>query len=432
MGNAASGRNGRRPRCPGSYTSFSTHFVMRYISFQFPSPLLPRLLLLGALGLAVSSCKKDDDTPTPTTPGGGSSDKTVVITTDRISVNTTWENVEPDSTKYDYVVKTSLQVDAGVLTIKPGVRINFDNGDAGLYCRDVGAISAIGTPSQKIIFESALRAPGAWAAVSLNSNSVANVLDHCRILFAGSKEYRTLFKPGKFGVIVEGKARVRNTLVGNTEGSGFMLDWDADVTEFSGNSVRATTEYALVTGFLHLDRVAANNIFTGAGKPAINIYDGRGTADNSILVRNWGVPLEVTNDIQLYTNTSVVVEPGVTFKFDTDRSLALRDGTLTAQGTTALPITFKGLNLGAGAWAGLELLSSTPSRLDNCIVDGGGGADLYLFRRGNIHIGENAKLTISNSVVRNSAAWGINKYRNSTLTATAVTYSNNASGDVGP
>ncbi len=398
---------------------------------SFPPFSLSRLLLLGVIGLAATACKKDKTDPQPVG-GGGSSDKTVVITIDRISANTTWENVEPDSTKYDYVVKTSLQVDAGVLTIKPGVRINFDNGDAGLYTTSTGGLSAIGTAAQKIVFESALRAPGAWAAININSNSVANVLDHCRVLYAGSKDYRTLFKPGKFGVIVDGKARVRNTLVGNTEGSGFMLDWEADVTEFAGNSVRSCPEYGLVTAFLHLDRVSATNKFSGAGKPAIQIYDERGTADNSILVRKYDVPLEVATFVGLRNSTSVVFEPGVTMRFALDTGIGVDAGTFNAQGTTSQPITFQGLATGAGSWAGLEIKSNGANRIDNCIIDGGGGADLYLFRRGNILVSDASRLTISNSTVRNSAAWGIHKASTGTLTATAVTYSNNADGNVGP
>ncbi len=388
---------------------------------------------LALLGLTTAACKKDKkDDPTPT--GPGASDKTIVITTDRISTNTTWENVEPDSTKYDYVVKTSLNVDAGTLTIKPGVRINFDNGDAGLYTTNTGGLSAVGTAAQKIVFESATRAPGAWAAVNIGSNSAANVLDHCRILYAGSKEYRSFLKPGKFGLIVDGdgKARVRNTLVGNTEGSGFMLDWAADVTEFAGNSVRSCPEYGLVTGFLNLDRLAANNRFGGAGKPAIQIYDERGSADASILVRKYDVPYEVATFVKLRGTTSVVVEPGVTFRFGTDTGIGVDAGTFSAQGTPALPVTFQGLASGAGSWAGLEILSSGANRLDNCVIDGGGGADLFLFRRGNILVGDGARLVISNSTVRNSAAWGIHKVSTATLTATAVTYSNNADGNVGP
>jgi hypothetical protein len=71
--------------------------------------------------------------------------------------------------------------------------------------------------------------------------------------------------------------------------------------------------------------------------------------------------------------------------------------------------------------------------MDNCVVEDGGGADLYFSDRANIAVNENGRLVISNSTVRRSAGWGIFKANStSILTATNMTYDQNALGNVNP
>ncbi len=391
---------------------------------------LTLLLSFSLLGLAATSCKKDkDDDPKPTTPS--TSDKTVIITDGDITTNTTWANVEPDSSKYDYIVKTEVNVRGGVLTIAPGVRINFQNSDAGIYTNSTGAISAVGTAAQPIIFESELRMRGAWPGINFVSTSAVNRMDFCKVRYAGSKDYRSLFGVGKFGVIVEGKARINNTRVESSAESGFFLDWQADVTAFDGNSIRDCPNYALVTAMRALDRVGANNRFTGSGNNRIAIYDERGTSDNTVQLRNFGLPYEVQGELSM-RDVNVTIDAGTTLLFGPGASLRFQTGSLIAAGTAAAPITFSGLTANVGSWFGVEVGTSAANRMEHCVVDGAGGGDLGLFQRGNIVLADRGRLTISNSIVRNSETWGINRPSNANLTATNVTYINNASGNVGP
>lgn len=392
-------------------------------------PPFKLLLSLSLLGLAATSCKKDDDDPKPTTPIG--SDKTVIITDGDITTNTAWTNVEPDSTKYDYIVKTEVNVRGGVLTIAPGVRINFQNSDAGIYCSSTGAISAVGTAALPIIFESELRTRGAWPGINFTSTSAVNRLDFCYVRYAGSKDYRSLFGVGKFGVIVEGKARINNTRVESSAESGFFLDWQADVTAFDGNSIRDCPLYPLVSAMRALDRVGANNRFTGSGNNRIAIYDERGTSDNTVQLRNFGLAYEVQGELSM-RDVNVTIDAGTSLLFGAGSSLRFETGTLIAAGTLAAPITFRGLAANIGSWHGIEVGTSAANRMEHCVVDGAGGGDLGLFQRGNIVLADRGRLILSNSIVRNSEAWGINKPSNAVLTATNVTYINNTLGNVGP
>lgn len=402
------------------------------------SPRFARLFLLPLTVslLSLNACKKDKDAPQPAPPAGpGTSANTVTVPCAGIITNTTWANVEPDSTKLDYIVTCELEVSAGVLTIAPGVRIRFDGPESGLSCRDAGGIKALGTALLPITFESAQLVRGAWAGLRFNSRNADNTLTFARVRYAGSKDisYQTL---GKAGVVVDtyGRLTMNNSRVETCSGTGVIIDGDATLSAFAGNVVRDCELNPVLTSFKMLGVLGINNRLTGNGENAIRIYtDGLVTTDN-VRVKELGVPCHIHCEVY-FRDGNLTLDPGVTLAFASDASLQVYDGTLTALGTVAKPITLRGLQAGQGTWMGLSIGSNGPNRMDHCVVDGGGAARIsYTDGKGGIVIGifvQPGRLTISNSTVRNSLGHGISKKPTSTLSATTMTYSGNELGDVG-
>ncbi len=397
-------------------------------------PLAPLLLTLLVLG----ACKSDkDDAPAPA-PASAITSNTVTVPCADIRVNTTWANVEPDSSKIDYVVSCQIDVMSGVLTIAPGVRIRFEGPDASLRTESSGGLKALGTAAQPITFESSQATRGAWAGLRFNSRNAENMLAFARVRYAGSKDM-SFGALGKAGVVVynAGRLKMTNTRIETCAGNGIIIDQSASFasgTDFVGNVIRDCELHPVVMAFKFLSTWSSNNRLTGNGEAAVRIYtDGLAAADSE-RVPNLGVPLHVYNNIS-FADGNLTLDPGVSMAFSSGVYLKVLDGTFTAVGTAAQPITLQGMQAGQGTWIGLHVGSSGLNQMDHCVVDGGGSERaVYASGTGGIVIGifsRAGRLTISNSTVRNSLGYGISKAPTTTLTATTMTYANNALGDVG-
>jgi len=129
------------------------------------------------------------------------------------------------------------------------------------------------------------------------------------------------------------------------------------------------------------------------------------------------MPTETPTDMTVTPSTPNVEEganltlsPGTVLSFGAGDSLNVSaGGSLTAEGTPEAPIVFTAQDPTPGFWDGIEFTFSNSSRnrLDNVIVEYGGGdvdeANIHLFSSGsNI-----SRVSIRNSIVRNSAAVGV-------------------------
>ena len=398
--------------------------------------LLVLLVLLVLLGLA--ACKKDKaDDPAPPA-GSATTANTVTVPCADIRVNTTWANVEPDSTKLDYVVTCQVDVMSGVLTIAPGVRIRFDGPDASLRTEGSGGLNATGTATQPITFESGQAVRGAWAGLRFNSRNADNILTYARIRHAGSKDM-SFGAQGKAGVVVynEGRLKMAKSRIETCAGHGLVIDQSASYTSganFTGNVIRDCERHPVVMTFKFLGAWNSTNRLTGNGEPGVRIYlDGLAAADN-VRVPDLGVPLHIFQSVDL-ADGNLTLDPGVTMAFATGAYLKVTDGTLSAVGTAAKPITLQGLQAGQGTWIGLHLGSNGLNQLTHCVVDGGGAARAQgSSGTGSIVVGiysRPGRLSISNTTVRNSLGYGIHKAATTNLTTSAMTYANNQLGDVG-
>ncbi len=391
------------------------------------------LFVVGALGACTSD--KDDD-PTPPVPGATSN--TITVPCADILTSTTWANVEPDSSKFDYIVACQIDVMSGVLTIAPGVRIRFDGPDASLRTDGTGGLKAIGTATQPITFESEQRVRGAWAGLRFDSRNVDNVLSYVRVRHAGSKDM-SFGAQGKAGVVVYngGRLKMTNSRIETCAGHGIVIDQSATYTasaDFTGNVITDCELHPVVMTFKFLGVWNATNRLTGNGEPGVRIYlDGLAAADN-VRVPNLGVPLQIAQSVDL-ADGNLTIDPGVTMAFASGAYLKLLNGTLDAVGTAASPITLQGAQPGQGTWIGLHVGSNGLNRMDYCVVEGGGAERAVNSNgTGSIVIGifsRAGRLTISNSTVRNSLGHGIHKASTTLLTATTMTYANNQLGDVG-
>ena len=116
-------------------------------------------------------------------------------------------------------------------------------------------------------------------------------------------------------------------------------------------------------------------------------------------------PYTVTGDVTVSAGVTLTLQPGVTVQFNQYAGLNV-NGTIVADGTAVDPIVFT--TSGTPSWDGIHILGTsltqnTGSIFDYVTIEYGGAsyADLYL---------EYARVTVSNSTIRNSASDGINTW----------------------
>lgn len=78
----------------------------------------------------------------------------------------------------------SLGMWHAALTIEPGVTIETDIGST-ISLLQGSSISAVGTPDRPILISNALRTPGSWQGIEIESNNSANRIEHVIIEYAG-------------------------------------------------------------------------------------------------------------------------------------------------------------------------------------------------------------------------------------------------------
>lgn len=145
------------------------------------------------------------------------------------------------------------------------------------------------------------------------------------------------------------------------------------------------------------------------------------TLNVSGTVKNLGVPYLVTTNIDVRASTGattrVTIEPGTVFEVGADSEIEFgwnsSQGELTAVGTAAAPIVFRGTADVAGLWKGIILRQNvlTTSRLDYVqILNAGqdpapGGAALLAI----------AQIPVTNSTIAKTIGYGIRKPTANTL-----------------
>jgi Domain of unknown function (DUF5018) len=227
-----------------------------------------------------------------------------VVTTKTIDCNTTIPEVWEDlGDGVDYIVKCVLNLKENtVYTIKPGVKIQFDGGVAGITIRGTAALKMIGTAAKPIILEGKVASSGSWDGVYLNSVNLENQWEYVTLRHAGSKLKAGLLVDGS----AESKISIKNcTISDNTgfgirvveEGSNPYLGANCKFTGFSNNVFKNNTKSALRASSLQLGELDSGSDYANNGQNYIEIFEGRKQPDSPIIVQKLNVPYRILNGI---------------------------------------------------------------------------------------------------------------------------------------
>ena len=128
-----------------------------------------------------------------------------------------------------------------VITIEPGTTLEFDRG-AGLRV-DAGALSAIGTSDDRIVFTSASGNPDDWRGLGISSNSDDNALDFVTMENAG-RSWSVINNGNSTNLYVDAfsKVAVTNSAFNDSAGWGIYVANNGEVTDAAGDPINPATE----------------------------------------------------------------------------------------------------------------------------------------------------------------------------------------------
>ncbi len=295
----------------------------------------------------IQSCKKEDVTPPATT---------VTLKTN-ISAPQTLKDL---GTGIDYIVDGNLDVKGVTLTIEPGVVIQFTQ-NSSLRMLDFGAMKALGTSTNPILFTGAQATKGFWKGLIFEStNNTDNQLEFCTIEYAGeAAAYSTTIK----GAILAGTffskpvlLSMKNVTIQNNTNNGLYIDDQATLSAldnciFKGND---TPIKAMEEGINSIDN---DNTFTGNANDIIEwaIYGG-GEISSNTTVPALAVSYRYSTGsaLTIKTGATLTVSAGVKIQMAQNSELsAYNGGTIKMEGTAAQPITFDGIQKTRGFWKGI-------------------------------------------------------------------------------
>ncbi len=279
------------------------------------------------------------------------------ILKDNISVDTTLQGC--------YNVPNSISIESGVLlTIDQNSIFIFAQG-TGLTIN--GALKAIGTRTQPVIFTGDQKTEGFWNRLYFShSNDVRNQLSYCIIEYAGSQTYGAI---ESYGV---NRLKFNTVLIKHSKGDGFEFSNATILDEFQGV---ISTKNLGIAGTLYPNNLSAlddSSYFLGnLGGDYVGLIGGAVTQD--IIWNALTVPVLVKGNVQIADEKFLTIGKGARFLFEQGNELTVY-GALKAVGTLTEPILFSGKQKTEGYWDRIYYSHSNDVRNDmaHCIIEYGG------------------------------------------------------------
>lgn len=314
----------------------------------------------------------------------------------------------------DYCVTRNIDLSA-VMTIEPGVEIQFAPDVEFVVSGDDAALVARGTDANHIVF-TAKDTSRPWRGLAfVLAGDFRNELDYVDISYAGIDLISIVDREASLGVSSFSQLSVTNTTITNSASAGMFIESDVALNAFANNSFSNNAGRPLV---LAAEQVAildaASSFSQNNGDNSIEIHNGSiatGEAVSWVNIED-GTPYVVTSDINL--SDKLTISPGVELRFDVDRSFVVDgDGAIIAEGTAEDPIVFTAVETTA-PWRGIAVLSDNfENTLDHVMISYA-GADLISIVDEKVALGISSfgVLSVSNTTIAHSVNHGMLIERN--------------------
>ncbi|WP_020604776.1 hypothetical protein [Spirosoma spitsbergense] len=354
-----------------------------------------------------------------------------------------WEDLGID---VDYLVKCTIYVTGTkVVTIKPGVKIQFEGSAAGFAVSSQAALVMVGTQEKPIILEGKVASAGYWKGITLNAVNIENRWEYVTIRHAGATQNAALLIGEYANVAI--RVSIKNSTFSTNSGYG-ILDTDgfyssSHFTGFESNTFSDNSKAPLKITAPSMGSLDSKSSYANNGQKFIEVTNAVGGVDNDMIVQKLDVPYRVLSVVNFAQKVTFM--PGVTVEFGTDagfsNSFNSKNGSIIADGTAANPIKFIGYLAGTKAlWKGIVIGSGNPeTKFNYCVIDGAGsivnsaceGSVKTALTLGATGCGSfPGRGTVANCTITNSGGYAVVFKTGDPVILTNNTYSGNTSGDV--
>mgnify|MGYP003865567913 CR=1 FL=1 len=335
----------------------------------------------------------------------------------------------------DYLITDWIDV-SSLLTIEPGTVIR-SNPDERIIM-DGGELQAVGTASQRIVFEGLASVQGYWRGIDVNSARNI-VMDYVDIKDAG-QVCSIIFCPD-VGVYIDNTAlSFTNSTVSNSYVHGMSITADTRIDAFSNNQFYGNSLRGLNMDIELIPELDEGSDYYGLnnpnGNPTVGVFSGAQESGKTFRWKALNAPYNVGS----YLNVDggiLLLEPGVEIVFGAEAWMTVEgNGVLKALGTQSDPIVLRGSQPNPGHWDGIRMSDTNfnTSILQHTTLSHSGNTEGLLSAYAALRLDE-AFITLSNSTFSDNARWGIYCTEPGTVTNASVIvdsggnrFSNNASG----
>jgi len=326
--------------------------------------------------------------------------------------------ITEDETWYandNHYIDGTLYLEGNTITIEPGTIIRMRSGakiQIGSNPDASTTLIANGTSDQPITFTSANASPvaGDWDYLFFDEGTNPSTsLQYCIIEYGGGyADYSAM-------VIVNGNTEIAMDYctLRHSESNGALLDDDnSTFSSFTNNTINNIAFNSIYLQANTADCIGTNNTITASGTYGIYIEGNTTMSKTAATWKAQTAPYVIggTVYVQNGTGASLTIEAGTTINFTNGAEIDVASsdfGSIIANGTSTNPIIFSSASTSpsAGDWDGIFLYEGTTnSSFKYCTFEYGGG---YASYSAIIVVDDNVELTLENSTIRHSEAYGI-------------------------
>ena len=313
------------------------------------------------------------------------------------------------------------------LTLNAGTELVMgENTGLGVY--DNGSLKIQGTSSDPVKIRGYEPIAGYWRGIHMETNSLSNDIRYAEISEAGSNYVYCCNEPATI-LFKKGSTSISKTTLKNGGSYGIYAGKDFEFRLFEDNVITTHDDYPM---YIAAERIGEldgiNSKFTGNDKDYIGVYNS--DIKNEITWPKTDIPYFVQGVLDI--TARIDIEKGTEVVFEENAGLGVYDsGILSAKGTAAEKIVFRGIENSQGYWRGIHIeTNSINNALDHVSISNAGSNYVYCCNSAAAVFVKGAKLSISNCRIADSGGCGIFETSGSDLSMSSNTFLNNADGDI--
>jgi len=316
------------------------------------------------------------------------------------------------------------------VTIEEGAVLLFDTDVLLRFRGSSGKYQVLGSEENPVIFKGATEQAGSWRGILIESSSIENRFEHAHFYHAGHDDLVSGYGRAAIGMGSNVRGSFSDLHFDNINGYGIYIRYNSTSVSLENLNFGQNLSQGAIR--MLAEQIADLDNQSNFNNNHVVVHGGQIPEGEDV---EWPVLL---NGSYLFTTLAtiygkVTIQPGAILEFDNDVMMRVRtNGILVANGTASDNIVFTRRSGSMEHWRGLSIeTNSLENSMDHVEISYAGNTDLIgNIGQTNLGVSNNARLTITNSLISNSLGYGIWVRAGGELTQSNNTFTGNAQGNI--